>query len=97
MMIQCKITITFHITLYKRMKETIQLPSDLFLETTHSDPPDFITHPVMFCHASSSYQQSFYPRSIKDWNNLPSYLIECDNFDSFSAGLHTLYITYLFL
>ena len=31
-----------------------------------------------------SYQQSFYPWLIKDCNNLLSYLIECDNFDSFS-------------
>ena len=40
---------------------------------------------------TNSYQQSFYTRSIRDWNNLPSYLYECTNFDSFSTGLHTLY------
>ena len=62
-------------------------------------PPHFISmgrstrlyHPSHYFFPNArtySYQQSFYPRSIKDWNNLPSYLIECDSFDSFSAGLH---------
>ena len=57
-------------------------------------PPCFISmrrstrlyHPSSYVLPNSctySYQQSFYPRSIKDWNNLPTYLIECDNFDSF--------------
>ena len=64
-------------------------------------PPHFIPmgRSTRFYHPSRyvlpnvrtySYQQNFYPRSIKDWNNLPSYLIECDNFFSW---LHALYIT----
>ena len=32
-------------------------------------------------------------RSIKDWNNLPSSIIESNNIDSFSAELQTLYRT----
>ena len=58
-------------------------------------PPRFILmgrstrlyHPSRYVLPNShtySYQQSFYPQSIKDWNNLPSYLIESNNFDSFS-------------
>ena len=61
-------------------------------------PPHFISmgrstrlyhvHPSRYVLPNArtySYQQSFYPRSFKDYNNLPSYLIECINFDSFSA------------
>ena len=58
-------------------------------------PPHFISmgrstrlyHPSHYVLPNTrtySYQQSFYPRSIKDWNNLPSYLVEFNNFDSFS-------------
>ena len=69
-----------------------------------SIPPHFTTmerstrlyHPSHFVLPNShtfSYQQSYYLRSIRDWNNLPPYLYESTNFDSFSAGLHTLYIS----
>ena len=53
-------------------------------------------HPHRFILPNSStysYQQSFFSRSIKDWNNLPSSIIESNNIDSFSAELQTLYGT----
>ena len=69
-----------------------------------SIPPHFISmtrstrlyHPHRFILPNSStysYQQSFFSRSIKDWNNLPSSIIESINIDSFSAELQTLYGT----
>ena len=69
-----------------------------------SIPPHFISmtrstrlyHPHRFILPNSStysYQQSFFSRSIKDWNNLPSSVIESNNIDSFSAELQTLYGT----
>ena len=69
-----------------------------------SIPPHFISmtrstrlyHPHRFILPNSStysYQQSFFSRSIKDWNNLPSSIIESNNIDSFSAELQTLYRT----
>ena len=69
-----------------------------------SIPPHFISmtrstriyHPHRFILPNSStysYQQSFFSRSIKDWNNLPSSIIESNNIDSFSAELQTLYGT----
>ena len=53
-------------------------------------------HPHRFILPNSSthsYQQSFFSRSIKDWNNLPSSIIESNNIDSFPAELQTLYGT----
>ena len=61
-----------------------------------SIPPHFISmsrctrlyHPHHFILPNSStysHQQSFFSRSIKDWNNLPSSIIENNNIDSFSA------------
>jgi len=51
-------------------------------------------HPQRFILPNSftySHQQSFYPRSIKDWNDLPPNLIDSNNIDSFTAGLQSLY------
>ena len=48
-------------------------------------------HPHRFILPNSStysYQQSFFS---KDWNNLPSSIIESNNIDFFSAELQTLY------
>ena len=68
-----------------------------------SIPPHFISmtrstrlyhvHPHRFIlpiSSTYSYQQSFFSRSIKDGNNLPSSIIESNNTDSFSAELQTL-------
>ena len=43
-------------------------------------------HPRRFILPNSNtlfYQQSFYSRTIHDWNNLPSSLIDCDDNDQF--------------
>ena len=36
---------------------------------------------------TNTYQTSFYPRAIKDWNQLPTHIIECNNLQSFLSQL----------
>ena len=36
---------------------------------------------------TTAYQQSFFPRTIKDWNHLPTNVIEIQNFDTFQTQL----------
>ena len=39
------------------------------------------------CVVSNVFQQSYFPRSIKDWNELPNYIIESNNLQSFTTLL----------
>ena len=43
-----------------------------------------ILSPVYY---TSAYQTSFYPRTIKDWNQLPTHIIESNNLQSFLLQL----------
>ena len=39
-------------------------------------------------HSSTyAYQNSFYSKSIRDWNNLPSNIIDLNNIDLFTSEL----------
>ena len=52
-------------------------------------------HPRRFILPNSNivlYQQSFYSRTIHDWNNLPNSLIDCDNIDHFMINYNRLFI-----
>ena len=40
----------------------------------------------------NSFKYSFYPRTIRDWNNLPLYLIESRNLEEFTYLLNQLYL-----
>ena len=47
-------------------------------------------HPLHYIIPSTrttSHQQSYFPRSIKDWNELPNYIIESNNLQSFTTLL----------
>ena len=49
-------------------------------------------HPLYYivpCSRTNSYQQSYYPRTIKDWNELPHHIIEIqsNNLQSFTTAL----------
>ena len=57
---------------------------------------DIINRPTRQCHpfyviilytATSAYLGSFFPRTIKEWNALPIYLIEFDDNDLFHYEL----------
>ena len=51
--------------------------------TRHYHPHHFIIPSAR----TNSYQNSFYLRTIKEWNMLPSYIIEAANLQSFSSHL----------
>ena len=44
-------------------------------------------HYIVPCSRTNSYQQSYYPRTIKDWNELPHHIIESNNLQSFTTAL----------
>ena len=57
---------------------------------------------IMQCHplhiiipytATSAYQGSFFPQTIRDWNVLPTQLIEIENNDLFHSKLTDFLIT----
>ena len=45
-------------------------------------------------HCTSAYQTSFYPRTIKDWNQLPTHIIESNNLQSFLSQLTNYSLIY---
>ena len=42
-------------------------------------------------NTSTAYQQSFFPRTIKDWNHLPTNIIEIQNFGTSQTQLFNFY------
>ena len=69
-------------TLYNIINEHYSLAiSPRFIPKGRSTRLYHPSHYVLPNSHTYSYQQSFYPQSIKGWNDLPSYLIECNNFD----------------
>ena len=53
-------------------------------QTRHYHPLHFI----LPTPSTTSYQQSFYSRSIKEWNELPVFIIEMtENYDEFTTNL----------
>ena len=44
-------------------------------------------HYIILSAQTNAYQTSFYPRTIKDWNQLPTHIIECNNLQSFLSQL----------
>ena len=52
-------------------------------------------HPWKFRNvkiSSNTYKYSFFPRTIKDWNNLPSHWLNMDDIEAFETSL-TSYLT----
>ena len=47
-------------------------------------------HYIILSTRTTSHQQSYFPRSIKEWNELPSYIIESNNLQSFTTLLITI-------
>ena len=71
---------TFYKATYKL--SALSIPSYFLLAqrlTKHYHPLHFIVP----CSRTSSYQQSYYPRTIRDWNELTHYIIESNNLQSF--------------
>ena len=52
-------------------------------------------HYIVPCSRTSSYQQSYYPRTIRDWNELPHYIIESNNLQSFTITIIVIMHNYV--
>ena len=50
-------------------------------------------HIIIPYTATSAYQGSFFPQTIRDWNVLPTQLIEIENNDLFHSKLTDFLIT----
>ena len=50
-------------------------------------------HPLHFILpivSTTSHQQSFYSRTIKEWNNLPTFILDISDYNQFSSTLQSL-------
>ena len=54
--------------------------------TRHHHPSHFILPPVN----TTQYQQNYFPRSIKDWNTLPTTTTESSSLHMFTCSLKTI-------
>jgi len=80
-------------TLYNIINERYSLAIPLCFISMGRSTTHHPSHYVLPNACTYSHQQSFYPRPIKDWNNLPSHLIENSVIIlTLSFGLHALYI-----
>ena len=55
--------------------------------TRYFHPLHFVIPPTR----TTAHQQSYFPRTIKDWNELPSMIIESNNLQSFTTSIINYY------
>ena len=58
-----------------------------FLPTSYPTRNNHQYHYIIPSARTNAYQTSFYPRTIKDWNQLPTHIIESNNLQSFLSQL----------
>ena len=61
--------------------------SQRFLPTSYPTRNNHQYHYIILSARTNAYQTSFYPRTIKDWNHLPTHIIECNNLQSVLSQL----------
>ena len=77
------------ITMFKIMHQLIDIPTDTILIPAPSNY-SLRGHSMRLLQPNTrvkSYLKSFFPSSIKIWNNLPNDLITCSSLDQFKARL----------
>ena len=47
-------------------------------------------HYILPCSSTTAHQNSYFPRTISDWNKLPTHLIEITDSDTFKTELQSL-------
>ena len=63
----------------------LQFPDILKVGLAHKST--YPLHFILPTPSTTSYQQSLYSRSIKEWNELPVFIIEMTNYDEFTTNL----------
>ena len=73
---------------YKIIHRTVPLtlPS-YFIPTQYSTRQHHRKHLIIPSNSTAAYQQSFYPRTIREWNNLPIAIIETIDNEDFTNKL----------
>ena len=74
--------------LHKILHQDISLSISPYCQSVERQTRHY--HPLHFIlpkPSTTSYQQSFYSRSIKEWNELPVFIIEMTNYDEFATNL----------
>ena len=68
------------------LSSTISVNSSvLFISTYHP------LHYILPCSSTTAHQNSYFSRTISDWNKLPTHLIEVTDSDTFKTELQSLY------
>ena len=74
--------------LFQGLHDLVAIPTDSILtkaDSRNRSPKQ--ENFKLFPAKTDQYKFSFYPRTVKEWNDLPSSVIDCDNVDTFHAPL----------
>ena len=77
--------------LYKAIQQQLSLiiPSYYLPPTIRSTRQYHPSHFVLPCSSTTLYQHSYFTRTIKDWNSLPTAIIETNSHNQFLYNLQT--------
>ena len=77
--------------LYKAIQQQLSLaiPSYYLPPTIQSTRQYHPSHFVFPCSSTTSHQHSYFTRTIKDWNSLPTAIIEINSHNQFLSNLQT--------
>ena len=77
--------------LYKAIHQQLSLtiPSYYLPPTIKSTRQYHPLHFVLPCSSTTSHQHNYFTRTIKDWNSLPTAIIETNSHDQFLSNLQT--------
>ena len=77
--------------LYKAIQQQLSLtiPSYYLPPMIQSTRQYHPSHFVLPCSSTTSYQHSYFTRTIKDWNSLPTAIIETNSYNQFLSKLQT--------
>ena len=81
--------LTSHIRLFADGTVPLTLPS-YFIPTQYPTRRHHGKHFIIPSNSTAAYQQSFYPRTIREWNNLPIAIIETIDIEGFTNKLSDL-------
>ena len=86
LMLRCRISRLS--ILYKAIQQRLSLTYYL-LPTVQSTRQYHPSHFVLPCSSTTLYQHSYFTRTIKDWNSLPTAIIETNSHNQFLSNLQT--------